>query len=282
MPPTPARHARELEQEQKARDTARKANEDKYTEFYMGCEAGSASACTSLGEWWAIMRNDFTKAAELYTTACIKDRFPQACLNLGNILSAGRGPIQANEAQAVQVYGIGCQEGNTDSCIEAAKLILRDVSRSNQASPESSSETSKMLFESMKLHKILIAENFLRNACDEGNSVSNAKGCGLLSTMYLSPTFGPILKKAVEDDHIPKPEVKVMQWLHKACEGEHANSCMALANIYRHGSKKAGHDYLRGVKVDLDKAYQYEKQALVWAGMSESQAEKHIAQRKNK
>lgn len=61
-------------------------NEAKYTEFRMGCDAGSADACNSLGEWYALMRQDFRKAVELYTPACLDSKHPQACLNLGLVL----------------------------------------------------------------------------------------------------------------------------------------------------------------------------------------------------
>jgi hypothetical protein len=86
MPTTPARQQREQEQESASREAGRVANESKYTEFRMGCDAGSAHACTALGEWWSVMRGDFAKAAELYTGACLEKRYSQACLNLGIFL----------------------------------------------------------------------------------------------------------------------------------------------------------------------------------------------------
>ena len=88
MPPTPSRHQRNSAAEEASREAGRAANEAKYTEFLMGCEAGQAHACTSLGEWWSVMRGDFAKAAELYTEACLEKRHAQACLNLGMFLSA--------------------------------------------------------------------------------------------------------------------------------------------------------------------------------------------------
>lgn len=86
MPSTPARRMRDAEEADAKREAGRKQNEDKYTEFEMGCDAGQVSACNSLGEWWALMRQDFHSAASLYTPACIEHKYPQACLNLGMIL----------------------------------------------------------------------------------------------------------------------------------------------------------------------------------------------------
>ena len=88
MPATPSRQQREQEQEKASRDAGRLANESKFTEFRMGCDAGSAHACTSLGEWFSAMRADFPRAAALYTDACVEQRHAQACLNLGMILGA--------------------------------------------------------------------------------------------------------------------------------------------------------------------------------------------------
>jgi TPR repeat protein len=86
MPTTPSRRARDQESELQSREAGRQANEMKYTEFQLGCSAGEAHACTSLGEWYSVMRSDFVKAAELYTEACLEKRHPQACLNLGMFL----------------------------------------------------------------------------------------------------------------------------------------------------------------------------------------------------
>jgi TPR repeat protein len=91
MPATPARRMRELDTAESKREEGRRANEAKYTEFKLGCDEGQVSACNSLGEWWAIMRQDFEAAARLYTPACLESRHPQACLNLGQILGEGEG-----------------------------------------------------------------------------------------------------------------------------------------------------------------------------------------------
>jgi hypothetical protein len=86
MPSTPARRLREMEEAEAKREAGRRGNEDKYTEFKLGCDGGQVSACNSLGEWWALMRQDFHAAARLYAPACLAHRYPQACLNLGLIL----------------------------------------------------------------------------------------------------------------------------------------------------------------------------------------------------
>jgi TPR repeat protein len=86
MPPTPARRARDLEAVEADREAGRRATEEKYTEFKLGCDEGLPESCTALGEWWAMMRGDYHAAARLYTPACLKHRNGQACLNLGRTL----------------------------------------------------------------------------------------------------------------------------------------------------------------------------------------------------
>jgi TPR repeat protein len=86
MPVTPARQARDVERNEQKRAEGRMQNEAKYTEFRVNCDEGDAGACTSLGEWWAMMRKDFKQAMELYSPMCLERKYPQACLNLGNLL----------------------------------------------------------------------------------------------------------------------------------------------------------------------------------------------------
>ena len=88
MPVSPSRAARELVAENEAMDAGRAANESKFTEFRMACDTGHPPSCAALGDWWAMMRGDFAQAAELYTPACLEHKWPQACLNLGQMLGA--------------------------------------------------------------------------------------------------------------------------------------------------------------------------------------------------
>jgi TPR repeat protein len=82
---TPARRLRDLERSEALRDAGRQENELKFTEFRLGCEAGSVEACNSLGEWYALMRQDFHAAMEYYTPGCFSKKYAQSCLNYGLI-----------------------------------------------------------------------------------------------------------------------------------------------------------------------------------------------------
>ena len=71
-------------------EAARRANDLKFTEFRLNCDGGSVGACTSLGEWFELMRGDTAAAVELYRPACFERRYQQACYNLGNALGEER------------------------------------------------------------------------------------------------------------------------------------------------------------------------------------------------
>jgi TPR repeat protein len=265
------------------REAGRAGNEAKYTAFKLGCDAGDVAACNSLGEWWALMRQDYNKAAELYTHACVQARHPQSCLNLGLLLATGRGGVAPSLPQAARVFGISCEEGNADGCSEASRLLLQEAlvaQRSNTsgasvATPDtiaassgsavtggrSSAGVATTAAPSVASPQALLAERYLSLGCESGTSVANAKCCGLLGTLYLSQTFGV---RAARPPTVP-------ELLQRACEGEHGSSCMRLAALYRHGAPALD------VARDTSKAAAYERQGLLWSGLSPAQADKVMA-----
>jgi len=88
MPPTPARAARDVAAREAARREEDAANELKFTEFKLNCDAGVVGACSALGEWYELLRRDAVSAAALYAPACLERGYAQACWNLGKMLGA--------------------------------------------------------------------------------------------------------------------------------------------------------------------------------------------------
>lgn len=103
MPVTPARAAREAERREVQKEESRMVNENKYTEFRLNCDSGSVGACTSLGEWFELMRNDFASAVDLYKPACYERQYSQACFNLGNTLSESQSSARYKYRQVWRV-----------------------------------------------------------------------------------------------------------------------------------------------------------------------------------
>ena len=295
MPTTPSRRAREQLNESALREEGRLANEIKFTEFQLGCEAGEAHACTSLGEWYSVMRNDFVRAAELYTQACVEKHYPQACLSLGMILgeikiftfcyannfsgllltpshplkpethhspalaAGGRPGVPPSTPQAIEVLSIGCTGGNGDACAESGKLLLRG---SGGGGPAAAPPNSKA---------VARAESLLRTGCTAGSGTSHSKCCGLLAALHLSPALAPSAPA-------PPPRAEeLVGWLERACRGEHAPSCMKLAEGYR--SESCGR---LGLPRDEALARSLEVTGLQWSGLSPAQAARTVEKKHGK
>lgn len=78
---TPARRMREMRKQQ---EQMQQYYDDKFHNFSMACEnENSPTACHSLGEWWAVVKQDFEKAASVYHENCHQRNHPSSCLNLG-------------------------------------------------------------------------------------------------------------------------------------------------------------------------------------------------------
>lgn len=77
---TPARRKRDLA---KSDAEQRRIDEEKYVGFSVACNNDEANACHSLGEWYAVLRANFAKAAELYRPNCLERGYANSCFNLG-------------------------------------------------------------------------------------------------------------------------------------------------------------------------------------------------------
>lgn len=100
----------------------------------------------------------------------------------------------------------------------------------------------------------------------------HAKCCGMLGSLYTSKRFSEL---AASGGVTQPAAATVLQCLERGCRGEQPSACMRLASIYKSHAGSAQF----GVQHDLQKGLALEKQALVWAGMSESQAEATVQRR---
>ena len=214
MPATPARQSREREKRTVDMDAKQAAMEGKFTEFSAGCEAGSVGACTSLGEWYSLMRQDFAKAATYYAPACLNSRYPQACWNLGNMLASGRPGVRRDVSLAVQALGLACEAGNSEACYTAGRLLLGRVQPQQSTTPNSSSTTaaaaaaaadtsehqtfgnapglSAAPSDSNAYQNVALAERYLSVGCCSPKSDGSAdvgNSCYLLAGIRIDPRF---------------------------------------------------------------------------------------------
>ena len=248
MPLTPARASREQILETAARDAGRAANESKFTEFDLACTAGHVPSCVALGEWWAMMRGDFKRAADLYGSACMGAQpDAQGCLQLGALLAEGRPGVARSAGASAAAYARGCAAGSAQACADGGSAVLRG---SGGAAPA-----------------VVQAAALFSRGCDGGTSTTHASCCGLLAALALVEKTAA----ALEPEH--RDARTVVARLERACGGEHANSCMRLARAYRVGAL--------GLAVDDARADAFDERGLLWSGLSEAQARAAVRRKRD-
>lgn len=77
---TPSRAARDRA---KAAALEEQIKGEKFVEFRLACDDSDATGCHSLGEWWAVIKEDFEKAADIYRVNCLERKHGPSCYNLG-------------------------------------------------------------------------------------------------------------------------------------------------------------------------------------------------------
>jgi TPR repeat protein len=185
--------------------------------------------------------------------------------------ATGSGGVEPSVPRAIAVLGIGCETGNADACSEAARLLLKEyllLSPQKPQQPSSSAATPppSSPAPAPSLAPVRAAQAHLERCCAAGESVSHAKCCGTLGALYLSPRFG-----AAPPSGDPADAVRCLE---RACRGEQASACMRLAALHRGGRPDLG------VAADPAAAAAFDRQGLVWAGMSERQAEAAVTRRR--
>eukprot|EP01138_Halocafeteria_seosinensis_P010179 gb/GECG01010396.1/.p1 GENE.gb/GECG01010396.1/~~gb/GECG01010396.1/.p1 ORF type:complete len:243 (+),score=37.06 gb/GECG01010396.1/:1-729(+) len=194
---TPARRMRDMRKQQ---EEMQKYYDDKYDEFYMACENDrDSTGCHSLGEWWAVVKQDYEKAANIYFPNCHERDHASSCLNLGLLKATGRG-VQRNMNEAVELFKKGCSLGNADCCTAAGM---------EQASGKNVEQDLKQ------------AKELLKKACGQ---VGQSKACNKLGEMYL------VGKHGCEKD-LPAASY----YLKRACDEGKPLACRNLALMYLRG-----------------------------------------------
>jgi hypothetical protein len=273
-----------------------------------------SAACNSLGEWLLLMRSDAQGAARAFAAPCLEQRHAPACLNLGRLLQASGEPAVAAaalaalappaaaaalpapargeppEALALRALSLGCEEGNADACADAARLHLRRA-RGAPAAPEPLAAPLRA--------DMLAAAALLQRGCSAGAGVSHGKCCGLLAAMHLGtrgnelfaspePAPAPALAPPLLPPARALAPPALLALLERACgEGEEAAACARLAAVYRPlpagagaaGAAPSAGARFFGVAPDAARARELERRGLVWAGLSEAQAERQAARR---
>lgn len=247
---------------------------------------------------------------------------------------SNREGIERDPVLAARAYTLGCQGGNAESCVEAARFLLREAADQMAAAapvptvgegglaaiasgaPSSSggaaataapplspqqqplppppppAAVSSALREGLAL---------LAQGCEADRTVSHGRCCGMLAAAYFStrlpvarmwritaagepaerappPTLTGVAPNAASAAAagsaatpllLPHP----LELLQRACDTEHADSCMLLGKLHR-----LGHPEL-GIARDSAAGAAFERRGLLWNGASERQADRWLARR---
>ncbi|CAE7945712.1 hypothetical protein FNF29_08375 [Cafeteria roenbergensis] len=249
---TPARRKRDLA---KSDAEQRRIDEEKYVGFSVACNNDEANACHSLGEWYAVLRANFSKAAELYRPNCLERGYANSCFNLGLLFGAGKG-VQKDRTAALELFERGCELGNGDACDLAGRSLLEAAARAESAdSPaegaakpdatrgggivKTGSAGSAALkagdAAAMRAH----ADKLLQRGCVD---LENATACKFLGEVLLVGRFGH-----------PMDKPRAAELLETACDRFEMTACRNLMLMHVRGD---------GVPKDFAKAEEFRQRSV--------------------
>ena len=195
MPATPARQERERSKRAAEMEAKAAVMEGKFAEFAASCEAGSVGGCTSLGEWYALMRHDYAAAAALYAPACLQGGYPQACWNLGNMLAAGKPGVRPDVPLATAALGLACDAGNAAACYTVGRLLLSRAANTGGVGGEPQSAPAVA-----GGADVAAAERYLSLGCCTPRTAGASDAgdaCFLLAGLRLDPRFSGAVGRPV-------------------------------------------------------------------------------------
>jgi uncharacterized protein len=100
--------------------------------FREACEAGSALACGSLGNWFIQVAADFTRGKPLLEQSC-NAGVGEMCTVLGYAYDEGLAPVH-DLRRAVALYQRACELDSASGCFNLA-CVLQEEGKSKQANP---------------------------------------------------------------------------------------------------------------------------------------------------
>eukprot|EP00939_MAST-03C_sp_MAST-3C-sp1_P001109 g1109.t1 len=98
--------------------------EEKLIVFRSGCEdEGDPTACYSLGEWYAVVKKDYAKAASLYADSCNRGQHANACFSLGLLYLKGLGGLRKSKKTTVGLWKKACALKHDRACHMSAEML---------------------------------------------------------------------------------------------------------------------------------------------------------------
>ncbi|XP_071952170.1 cytochrome c oxidase assembly factor 7-like [Antedon mediterranea] len=172
------------------------------TEYSYQCYSEKTpEGCFRLGDFFAAIKSDFTKAAEAYTLSCEERGFGKGCNKVAALYIHGKG-VEKSTDKAFKYFEKGCSLGNADAC-HGAGLLLQQTG----LGPNNKKDIPK-------------AVGFLEKSCKQGYVPS----CFHLSSIYIQGADG-----------VNKNMKKAAQLAAKCCDNNHMYACANLSRMYMRG-----------------------------------------------
>lgn len=229
---------------------------EKYETFLAGCEDGDPTACYSLGEYFAVVEENKTKAVEIFEKNCRSRTHGSSCFSLGRLYCTsslhcmrrssaraqshhlslsptihllsrvpppvrGQGGLEKSSTKALASWERGCVEGAHGQCCDFA-----DLAQSVQVPPEGIRRSPAR------------AMKMATRGCD----LEFAPSCYRLACAYLTGA-GPY-------DKVRKSGPKALDFMRKACDLGYGAACFNLAKMYNDGD-------IDGVPKNLVKSHEF-------------------------
>ncbi|EWM21891.1 hcp beta-lactamase-like protein [Nannochloropsis gaditana] len=181
--------------------------EERMLAFEMDCDKGKgdAWACHSVGEFLAVVKGDYNKAAKVYTDNCAKYSHPPSCFNLGRLYLGGRG-VPQSDTRSLKCFDTSCKAGHGMACHHMGLLLLYGKDGGYDVSKD-----------------VKKATGILNKACGEGIPDS----CYALASH--------LLRHLPEDKSHERDALKAKGLLEQGCARGHGPSCFNLAVMHKKG-----------------------------------------------
>ena len=197
------------------RDTLPAEYEERMVSSSIDCldGKGSPDACHAVGEYFAVVKGDHSKAREFYERNCDDRKYAASCFNLGRLLLAGRGG-DVDEASAKRRFHQACDHPSGPGCHHLGLLYYKQGDKAT-------------------------GRKFLSKACD----LRDAESCYIIGSNLLkikpdssettTSRFSIAGWRRRPDP--PRDVLKAQACLEIACDEGYAPACHNLAVLFKHG-----------------------------------------------
>lgn len=213
------------------------AYETKMVAFEIDCNDGKGEpiACHHAAEYFALVKEEYNKAAKIYQMNCYNKNYGPSCFNLARYHLAGKG-VEQSDPQAEKLFETACTGQHLQACYFQALMLytngFKTVNSPKTANIDqdstaiSTTTTSSSLTEIKSPAQIEIekvkkgkALKLFEWACDQGENDS----CYFVGSHYL------------KKDNPERDPIKSIEHLERGCRTNHAPSCYNLAVLYKNG-----------------------------------------------